>query len=159
MGTKKIANTEIESSVEVNKLTGEIINENLKHKTKISVLETEPRYVKLYLDDLSLLNGLTQNQNNILLEIIKMTEFETNIVFLNKYNRERISKNIGSPDQTIKNCISDFSKKSILIKVATGVYKINPYLFGTGSWQKIKGLRLTIDYTEEGKTQKLEEIK
>lgn len=159
MGTKKMVNTEIENSIEVNKMTGEVIFESLKQKNKISILETEPKYVKLYLDDLSLLNGLTTNQNTVMLEIVKRTQWQTNVVCLNKYYRDEISKITGSSDQVIRNIISTFVKKSILIKIGTGMYKINPYLFGTGSWQNIKGLRLTVDYTEEGRTQKVEEIK
>ncbi len=158
MGNKKVVLTDILSSTEVDKKTGEILNHSIVHTNKISSIETEPPYVKLYLNDISLLNGLTSNQNSILHEIVKLVQYETNEVILNKYNREKIAKSLNTTDPTIRNCITSLTKKKILYKIATGVYKVSPYIFGTGSWKNIKGLRLTIEYTEEGRTQNVKEI-
>ncbi|MPQ44992.1 replication/maintenance protein RepL [Clostridium tarantellae] len=157
MGKKKIVNTETEFKYTINEL-GEIIDEENSLKTKVSFSETEPKYVKLYIDDISLLQGLTNNQNNILYNILKLTQFSTNEVILNKYYREKIAKNLNTNDQVIRNAISKLVKKEILFKVATGVYKLNPYLFGSGTWQNIKGLRMTIEYTNEGKKIQIKEI-
>lgn len=33
----------------------------------------------------------------------------------------------------------------------TGVYILNPHYFGIGDWSSLKGLRMTIEYTEQGK--------
>ena len=134
---KKIVTTEEENKYIVNN-DGEIVEQLNTYTTKLSVSETEPRYVKLYLDDIAKLEGITGSQNSVLLGILKLTQFSTNEVILNT--------------------ISNFVKREILFKIATGVYKLNPYLFGSGTWQQIKGLRMTIEYTEQGKTMHVEEI-
>lgn len=158
MANKKVVLTNIESVSEVDKKSGEIVNQTIKHTNKISSVESEPPYIKLYIQDISQLNGLTSNQSSILHEILRLVQYETNEVILNKYNRNKIVSALQTTDATIRNCIVALTKRKILYKIATGVYRINPYLFGTGSWQNIKGLRLTIDYTEEGRKQQLEEV-
>lgn len=154
---KKIVTTEEENKYIVNN-DGEIVEQLSTYTTKLSVSETEPRYVKLYLDDIAKLEGITGSQNSVLLGILKLTQFSTNEVILNKYNREKIASSLDTTDQVIRNTISNFVKREILFKIATGVYKLNPYLFGSGTWQQIKGLRMTIEYTEQGKTMHVEEI-
>ena len=54
--------------------------------------------------------------------------------------------------RTINNALSDFVRTKILYRIETGVYRFNPYLFGKGDWQDISRLRLTIDYSFQGKT-------
>lgn len=137
---------------------GEIIDQNTTYTTKISSTETEPKYVKLYLEDVTRMQGLTGNQNNILMGILQLTTFSTNEVILNKYNREKIADSVGANDQVIRNAISNLVKREILFKIATGVYRLNPFLFGSGSWQNIKGLRMTVEYTQQGKTIQVEEM-
>lgn len=154
---KKVVSTE-ERIHYLSNFEGEVIDQLNTYTTKISTTETEPRYVKLYLDDISKIQGLTNNQNSILLGILQLTSFNTNEVILNKYNREKIAQNINTTDQVIRNAISNLVKREILFKIATGVYKLNPFLFGSGSWQNIKGLRMTIEYTNDGKKIKLEEL-
>lgn len=155
-GRKKLASTE--TTIEYTKVNGNIVNEQTKCTTKLSSTETEPRYVKLYLDDISKMEGLSNNQNNILLSILKLTEFRTNEVILNKWNREKIAKSLNTTDQVVRNAISNLVKKELLLKLATGVYRLNPYVFGAGSWTDIKGLRMIVEYTEQGRNVSIEEV-
>lgn len=154
---KKIASTE--TTIEYTKdIDGNIVDEQTKCTTKLSTSETEPRYVKLYLDDISKIEGLSNNQNNILLSILKLTEFKTNEVILNKWNREKIARSLDTTDQVIRNAISHLVKKQLLLKLATGVYRLNPYVFGAGAWTDIKGLRMIVEYTEQGRNISVEEM-
>ena len=54
--------------------------------------------------------------------------------------------------QTISNALSQMSKAGILKRIETGVYALNPLLFGKGDWRDIQALRLKVDYTLQGKT-------
>ena len=54
--------------------------------------------------------------------------------------------------RSINNALTDFVKADILKRLETGVYQFNPYLFGRGDWRDIDRLRMTVDYTLEGKS-------
>ena len=56
---------------------------------------------------------------------------------------------IKSP-QTISNALSKLTKADILKRIETGVYALNPHLFGKGDWRDIEKLRLNVDYTLDG---------
>lgn len=154
--TKKLVRTEIESNTKISQ--DGVIDESKTLKTTTQIVSTEPPYIKVYLKDIARLNELGKHDNSILHEIFKLAQYNTNLVTLNKYFRERICKALDTTDATVRNCISKLSKKGILIKQGTGVYMLNPNLFGHGTWENIKGLRMTIEYTEQGKEVKVEGI-
>lgn len=149
MSNKKVLRTEIEQNV-ITTSDGEVLEEN-RISNRTQVISTEPPYIKVYLKDIARLNELGKHDNSILHEIFKLTQYNTNLVTLNKYFREQICNALNTTDATVRNCISKLNKKGILIKKGTGVYMLNPNLFGHGTWENIKGLRMTIEYTEQGK--------
>lgn len=87
-----------------------------------------------------------------------MTQYNTNLVTLNKFFRSQICKTLNTTDSTVRNAISKLSKKEILLKQGTGVYMLNPMLFGKGTWESNKGLRMTIEYTNQGKKIQVDKI-
>ncbi|MCL5271972.1 MAG: replication/maintenance protein RepL [Gammaproteobacteria bacterium] len=155
---KKIVHTEIERNITTDS-DGVIINEQQMVTNKMQLISTEPPYIKVYLKDISMLNDLGKHDNAILHEIFKISQYNTNLVTLNKYYREQICKALDTTDATVRNAISKLSKKELLLKKGTGVYMLNPTLFGHGTWENIKGLRMTIEYTDEGRKVEVEGIK
>lgn len=148
--TKKIVNTSVERVIKTDN-DGAILSDETSISNTIRMVDKEPAYMKLYLDDLGLLRQLSKMENLILHEIFKITQFNTNRVILNKFYRDEISKNLEIKDQTIRNAISKLAKLNMLIKQGTGVYILNPNYFAIGDWTVLKGLRMTIEYTEHGK--------
>lgn len=155
--TKKLVDTSIERTIKTDN-NGTILSDDFTMKNTIRVVEKEPPYMKLYLDDLALLRQLSKMENLILHEIFKITQYNTNRVILNKFYRDGIAKALDIKDQTIRNAISKFSKMNLLIKQGTGVYILNPANFATGDWATLRGLRMTIEYTNQGKEVKLESM-
>ena len=155
--SRKIVKTELEQVTSVNE-DGVILGEEYKIKNTTQIVGTEPPYIKVYLQDLSRINDLGKYDNSVLHEIFKLTQYNTNLVTLNKYFREQICQALNTTDATVRNTISKLSKKGILIKKGTGVYMLNPNLFGNGTWENIKGLRMTIEYTEQGRTVSVAEV-
>lgn len=149
--TKKIVDTAIERIIKTDN-DGVVVSEERSISNTIRIVEKEPPYMKLYLDDLALLRQLSKMENLILHEIFKITQYNTNRVILNKFYRDEIAKKLDIKDQTIRNAISKLSKLDLLIKQGTGVYILNPHYFGIGDWGSLKGLRMTIEYTEQGKS-------
>lgn len=147
---------EVNEETVVDKVTGEVMNSKIQMNSITK--ETEPSYIKLYLDDMKNLNGLSGFEYDILLELIKLSSYE-NIFNTSKYYREIICKNLNVKDQTVKNAISCLRKKSIIFTVSSGVARLNPYLFGKGTWKDIKALRLTVEYTQDGRSFSMEEVR
>jgi hypothetical protein len=61
---------------------------------------------------------------------------------------------LGLKDISIKKSLETFVEKGILIRKHRGVYTFDPLLFGRGSWEDIRKLRLTITY-ENGKAERV----
>jgi len=145
--TKKIYK-EVDT-IQVDKETGEISSQT---KELSSYVSSEPPFVKMYLDDLILLNNLPKLSSDLLYELIKLINYENKIV-LNGALKKDIAKKINVEPKSLNNTLTKFGKKDILIRLDTGIYMVNPELFARGSWtdiRKIRGkyLQLKITYDE-----------
>ena len=134
--------------------TGEIIQSQENITKQFS---SEPPYIKLYLHDILFLSDLPKAHDKILLSLLKKATWanaEYGMIVTLSAGIKRIMVNeLGfKTPRTINNALSDFVKADILKRLETGVYQLNPYLFGRGDWQDIKKLRMTIDYTINGRT-------
>jgi hypothetical protein len=137
----------------INKETGELIEETkcLTYKP-----ESEPPYIKLYFQDIIVLNDLPAKSSTLLYEFARLLDYDGRVC-LNSYFKKIISDKLGyKNDKIISNYITLFLKHNILKRIARSVYCLNPYIFGKGSWGHISKLRsenieLQIRYTSDGK--------
>lgn len=132
--------------------TGEIL-ETTENTT--SQFPSEPAYVKLYIKDLIYLKDLPRWHTSVLMALLKRVSYASDglEISLTPGTKRLMLKELSLKNiRSINNALSDFVKTKILFRIETGVYKFNPYLFGKGDWQDISKLRLTIDYTLEGKS-------
>lgn len=113
--------------------------------------EAEPPYVKLYLDDIARLNGLSPKTNAVLQAIVKYMNFRNEIILV-AHNKRQISAELNTTMNTLNDCIKKLVKKGMLIRIDKSCYLVDPSLFGKGRWKDIKNLRLTIEYGEQGRT-------
>lgn len=105
----------------------------------------EEDYVKLYLKHACYLQGLQHSEHSILYELFQFMNYRNEIPLMKKY-KEDILKETGLSMNTLNQALSRMVEKKILFRVQRGLYRVNPYLFGRGSWKNIKKLRMTIDY-------------
>jgi hypothetical protein len=133
---------------EVNEITndGEII---VQKRLETSNFESEPPYVKLYLQDIGRLNGLNTSEQKLLNELVFNMGYN-NVVPGYKPIKEIIAAKIGIAYNTLNECIKDLCKKGILIRKARGFYIMDPNLFGRGTWTDIKKIRMVIEYNADG---------
>lgn len=127
-----------------------IVTEN-KIEQQFITQNKEPAFIKLYIDDLILINNLPTSSSNILWELVKGITYD-NEIMLNSSVKKRICSRLDIKMQTLDNALTKFVKKQILFRVEKGIFLPNPYLFAKGSWAEVKELRMVIDYTEKGKT-------
>lgn len=124
----------------------------VKSQLKESYVDKEPDYVKIYLKDLVMLNDIPKWVSGILLELLKRMEWGNNEIVLNSSIKKRIATELDINTQTIDNALSKFVKKNIFKRLDTGIYQANPFLFGRGSWEDIRKIRLTVTYDKNGKS-------
>lgn len=157
----KIANSSIKKKTQnvtqevvVDKTTGEILSENVTSQTFINK-GSEPPFIKLYIDDLILLNDLPTKSSAILWELLRNMSYDNEIA-LNAYRKKKIIENLDIKMSTLNNALSSFVKKEILYRVGSGTYIPNPYLFARGSWDDISDLRMIVNYKAGKKEIQLE---
>lgn len=133
---------------EVNEITndGEVI---VQKRQEVSNFEAEPPYVKLYLQDIGRLNGLSSSEQRLLNELVFNMGYN-NVVPGYKPIKEIIAAKIGMAYNTLDKCIKELHKKGILIRKARGFYIMDPNLFGRGTWKDIQKIRMVVEYHPDG---------
>ena len=85
----------------------------------------------------------------MLVEVLKRSTYaeEGQMVYLNTFTKEQVCKATGKSLERMKQAIRIWVKNKILVRVARGVYQVNPYIFGKGEWRNIANLRATFDFS------------
>lgn len=113
------------------------------------MFEKEPPYVKLYLEDIGRLNGLSKSEQKLVNALVFNMGFN-NVVPSYKPVKEMIAEKIGVSYNTVDKGIKTLFKKGILVRKARGFYIMDPQLFGRGSWNDVKKIRMIVDYNANG---------
>ncbi len=145
MGQKVISYQNIHTTI--NKETNKVTSQTTTSKIKV---DKEPNYVKLYLDDICLLNNLPKTSSAILNELLLCSNYN-NEISLSRGIKNRIAKDLDVTNGHLDNTISKLSKFGILKKIDVGLYVLNPFIFGRGNWLEIKSIRATWKYSDKGR--------
>lgn len=116
------------------------------------VVEREPDYIKLYIDGILLLTDLPKGMNDALQHLLRGMSYQ-NIIVLNSGIKRMIAADLGITTGRLNNIISQLSKKEIMKRIETGVYRLNPKIFGRGKWQDIKKIRMEVEFSPETETE------
>lgn len=114
-------------------------------------IESEPEYVKLYLDSLGQFKGWQLGLNPILLEMLRRASYADSdlggqVIYLNKILKEQIGKKCNVGYKRVEQAITSFVKAGAIRRIGVGTYQFNPYLFGKGEWKDIKNIRAAFDF-------------
>lgn len=123
----------------VNDLTGELLSLTTEI-TDINTAPTEPNYLKLYIDDLGLLNKLSGGETRALIHIAAIANYDGEVV-LPLVIKKRIAENSGIKVQSISDILTKLIKKGILKRIDKTLYLLNPDLFAKGKWREIREQR------------------
>lgn len=143
------------STITIDGATGEIQQIS---KTQQYAVETEPAFIKLYLNDIMRLKELPPSTSNVLHAILGYMNYQNEIILIG-YNKQAICSKMNLPMNTLNKAIDNLYKANILIRVAPSCYIVDPELFGKGSWKDIKNIRLSIEYTTDNKGREFKRIK
>ena len=152
MGRLDMANTLQITEKHIDTLSGEIISDKTK-TVDTRRIPDEPSYIKFYIDDLSLLNRLTAGETRILLYIAANASYQGEVL-LPLAIKKRIAHHAEISVQAVSNGITKFCRKTLLKRIDTGLYELNPELFARGRWRDIRERRhafyTKITYTPDG---------
>lgn len=112
---------------------------------------TEPNYIKVYLDTILYLTDLPKGLNGILYAFLKRMSYGNQLV-VNAALKRQIAKELDLSMSSINNAITKFVKGDLLIREDTGLYLVNPHLFGKGDWKDIAKIRLEVTFDANGKS-------
>lgn len=134
--------------------TGEIIN---TETIRTHAVEKEPDFIKLYLNDVGMLVGLSPYDQKVFLSLVKHMTY-SNLVVLIKPVKEEICNELGIKLNTINKAIDNLKNANLLMKyqgtdgqVKRSCWLVNPYLAAKGTWTDIRSIRLQIEYSSEGR--------
>lgn len=117
----------------------------------------EPPYYKVYLQDLSNVLGLAPAEHAVW-EVLCSNMSFNNIVVLIKPIKDMLVQATGKKYETIRAAIKALVTKGLLVRQARAVYMVNPNYAARGKWQDIKALRLTIEYSEQGRNIEVKKV-
>ena len=86
----------------------------------------------------------------MLLEVLHRASYaqDGQIVHLGAYDKEQICKATHKSMRRLEQAITTWVKNRVLIRVARGIYQVNPFIFGRGDWRDIANLRATFNFSE-----------
>lgn len=124
--------------------TYEVVDENgqVRSRSKTSIFKgQEPNYIKLYLQDISYLHDIPKSHTNVLYELLSYVTYGTNEISLSSGAKKRIVESSGMSMSSLNNNLSLLAKNGLIERIGTGMFRLNPFLFGKGDWKSIKELR------------------
>lgn len=143
-GVKKVTYDEVKLHYDY--ISGELIEET---KRKTILVDKEPDFCKMYLDDLQRLFSLQNNTQKVLLCLLQNMGYNNRVITV-KELKEQIAKDTGLSYQTVVNSINKLKDTGFLIRQSVNVYVVDPNLFARGNWKDIQNLKLTIVYNPDG---------
>lgn len=121
--------------------------------TKEMAPSPEPEHVKIYPPAIAPINSLTPSQRRVLYSLLSQASLAKDgmRVAITAGVKRMMCQELGVKNpQTISNTLSRMVKAGILIRIETGVYMLNPFLIGKGTWADIAKLRHSVDYIFKG---------
>ena len=143
------------------RMINEIIDTSFNPETKkyevesshqVATLSTEEKYYKFYHEGLMYISDMPPELHRVLCALLdNMSYVDQKVeglgdygmhIFLNKTIKEGIAESLGMDNsRSIDNAITKLVKGEVLIKVAKGIYRPNPWIVARGAWKQITHLR------------------
>ena len=128
--------------------TGQMVT---KRANKVLNWGDEPRYIKLYLEDVMYLSDMPRQYAGLTMALLKRVSYAGDedgmCVTLIPRIKKAICKELGwKNEKSLNNALTKLVEGKILFRIDRGLYRFNPYLFGKGDWQDIGRLRMEIGY-------------
>ncbi|WP_407522697.1 replication/maintenance protein RepL [Lacibacter sp. MH-610] len=95
-----------------------------------------PQYCSFFMDAVPYMKLIGAMEKDVLFQMVKYLEWNTNMVFANEHNRIAIAYDLGLKPNSVGVAIRNMKKKNILRRVRNTVYWINPNILFYGTLVK-----------------------
>lgn len=90
--------------------------------------------------------------SKILLEVVLLSNPETQIISLTKYLKREIAKKLHYKNlQSIDSALNSLVYEGFLIRIAQSTFKLNNWILQGVDWRRICAIDLILDYVPEGR--------
>lgn len=127
---------------------GEILSEQQDRTFKF-VTDSEPPYIKFYLQDTEKYDCIKKGTEKLLKELFKYISYNDNRIYLNSTIRKDIADKLNIKEQTLSNGLNELKKHQLLIHLDKSVYMANTLYFGKGEWRMLKKHRNNIGIEDQ----------
>ncbi|MEA3512444.1 MAG: hypothetical protein U9R37_02485 [Campylobacterota bacterium] len=131
--------------------TGEIIETDTEQL--INYGRTQD-FVMSFTKDLGYMKNLSKGEIMVMFGFLQIVNNDNEVV-LNQTIKKRICKEYEIKLSSIDSLISGLKKKEMIFQKDRGVYQLNTFLFGKGSWANIKKQRMFIEWDFKSLTKKV----
>jgi hypothetical protein len=125
----------------IDKSTGEIVQ--------------EPNFVKLYIEDLCTVKGLSSTQYKMFNFMLENMNWD-NIVASGPNTKDKFLTENNLINQTFNNNISRLIQSGLIERMGRGEFLINKKYAVKVEWSKVQKIRWVTEYTKKGKKQTVE---
>lgn len=128
------------------------VAESKKTTTQTTIKKTDKKdmFMLLYVEAYSHVSNLSKTTNIVLSELLKAVGTGNNTIPLTTAFRARLRDKLDISPSQLSISLNELCQKMILYKETINQrvfeYKLNPYIFGSGTWADIKKQRLNFDY-------------
>lgn len=113
--------------------TGELIKSDTDVKHDKIIVSGREEFAVVYSSVISATEGLPPSTKALLIHISLKASVDSNEITLVKPVLEKLSKESSMSTSAIKKAISQLVEKNILIRIGSGLYRVNPKYYWRGS--------------------------
>ena len=115
----------------------------------------EPNFVKLYIEDLCKIKGLSGTQYRIFHFMIDNMNWDNEVSYGLK-TKEKFLRERELLNQSFNNNISKLINTGLIERIGRGEFLVNKKYAVKVEWSKVQKIRWVTEYTKSGKKQKVE---
>lgn len=112
----------------VDNATGEVTHS----EEQSSFFVRSRHFVKFYFDQAHLLQDVSGGARYLLDIMLVEMEFNTNIVYIGKEDRDYLANVLRKSTHTVRNYLYELEKADVIAKTGVSIYKVNPNLYEKG---------------------------
>jgi predicted transcriptional regulator len=128
--------------------TGEVVEDVITQQFKS---EAEPPYIKMYIENLCAINGVTDADQALLRHLLAKLDY-SGYVTLSPRSKEVIAKDLRISKKTVRNRLTRLTKSGLIKLTSMNEYMVNPDYFARGKWKDVCDQRrefsLLLTYSE-----------
>jgi len=116
--------------------TGELKDSDVYTKTHTIVVKDREQFAFQYASIIGCLNDLSGLAVKLLVYCSLHAEYNTNRVHLGKSSLEEVARDFDTTYDSLKQRITELVKANILIRIGSGMYRVNPRYYWRGEGPK-----------------------